>query len=172
MTVGTCGRQREVAEALRGGRWPEGGGPELRAHVDGCSMCADFVLVTEALQRAREESFRVAPVESAGILWWRAQLRRRNAAVERVGRPMRHAQLFALAINLLVVTGFAAWQVRHGVDWLGWLPDLHRFHDAGAGASWSLAGMGGDWSFILLAAGVAAVVGLSGVVVYLSLERE
>jgi hypothetical protein len=172
MTVGTCGRQREVAEILRGGRWPEGGGPELRAHVDGCGACADLVLVTEAFRRAREESFRVAPVESAGIVWWRAQLRRRNAALERVARPMRQAQLFALAINLLVVAGFAVWQVRRGVDWLGWLPDLERLREAGAGTPWSLASMSGDWSLVLLAAAVAVVVGLSGLVVYLSLERE
>jgi hypothetical protein len=172
MTVGTCGRQREVAEVLRCGQWPEGGGPELRAHVDGCSSCAGFVLVSEAFRRAREESLRAAPVESARIVWWRAQLRRRNAALERVERPMWHAQLFALSINLLVVAGFAAWQVRGGVDWRGWLPDLRRLSEAGAETPWSLASMSGDWSLVLLAAGVAAVVGLSGVVVYLSLERE
>jgi hypothetical protein len=60
MTFRTCSFEKELTQALKDGHWPQGCGPELRAHVDGCSNCGDLVLVTETFQRARSESERNA----------------------------------------------------------------------------------------------------------------
>jgi hypothetical protein len=88
MTFRPCSYERELTQALKDGHWPQGCGAELRAHVDVCGNCSDLVLVTQTFQRARCESERVAACGSPSLLWWRAQLRHRNAAAERVSRPI------------------------------------------------------------------------------------
>ena len=47
-----CSREREITEALRNGHWPEACDAELRAHVNACRSCSDFVLVTHTFQRS------------------------------------------------------------------------------------------------------------------------
>ena len=79
MSPFSCTREREVNEMLHRGHWPEACASELREHVDGCRTCSDLVLVTKTFQAARAHSAAMARPESAGALWWRAQLRRRNA---------------------------------------------------------------------------------------------
>jgi len=78
------------------------------------------VLVTETFRNARAAAAGAAKLGSPGLLWWRAQLRRRNAAVERIGRPLLSAQIFALATILLLTVGFVVSQARHGLGWLTW----------------------------------------------------
>jgi len=113
MTLRPCSREKEVAELLERGGWPQACAPDLRAHVSGCRSCGDLVLVTETFQRARAGAAGAARLASPEAIWWRAQLRRRNAAVERVGKPILGAQIFALAINLPGRRG-RGWAGSHG----------------------------------------------------------
>ena len=116
----TCSRENEVRELVERGQWPQACAPELRAHVESCRSCADYVLITTAFRSARAEAVAGVTLPPPGVLWWRAQLRRRNAAVERIGRPILGAQIFALAINLMLAVAFILWQARHGLAWLSW----------------------------------------------------
>jgi len=52
-------------------------------------------------------------------LWWRAQVRRRNSALESVSRPVAVAEGVALLILLVAVIAFAAWQHDQVAAWLG-----------------------------------------------------
>lgn len=61
MTFRTCSFEKELAQALKDGHWPEGCGPELRAHVHTCGNCSDLVLVTQTFRQARGESECAAP---------------------------------------------------------------------------------------------------------------
>jgi hypothetical protein len=111
------------------------------------------------LARLRVEGMAAARLESPGVLWWRAQLRRRAAALERVSRPMRAAQLFALVTLLAVAAGFAISEV-------GLSDGRMRFDDA-----LSALGQGGwNLGIVIPALGVLAL--LSGVAVYLASARE
>jgi len=126
-----CAREQELAEAVRSGRWPLGCEPELRAHVEGCRRCGEMAMLTAAFQQARAQAVGAADLPrpglpNAGLLWWRAQLRRRNAAMARVNRPLAGAQGFALLAMVIAVTALAGWQARHGVDWLGWWDGVRR----------------------------------------------
>ena len=169
MTFRTCTFEREVAQALKDGHWPEGCAPELRFHVEGCASCSDLVLVTQAFQGARSESAHEPPAGSPGLLWWRAQLRRRNAAAESIGRPITVAQTFALLVNVLVAVVFVASQYNHGLHWATWwsgisfsrvLPSL----STGVGAF--------DWNLALLIPGLGVVALLGGLVVYLAAQKS
>jgi hypothetical protein len=177
MTFHACSREEEVRESLQRGQWPDGCGEELRSHVEGCRRCDDVVLVSLALRGQRSEAEKTAPVIAAGPLWWRAQLRRRNAAVERMAKPIRVAQIFALTVNLVAAVGFLVWQARHGVRWMAWFTGEGRgFHAAGQGWSlsseWLMAAMRPEGSLTLVIAVVGSLALLSGVAVYLATERQ
>jgi len=116
MTLRPCTCEKEVTELLARGQRPEAFTPELRAHVSGCRSCGDLVLVTETFQRARAEG-RDRRDSLLPERLVEAQLRRRNAAIERVNKPILGAQIFALAINLVLVIG--CWPGRRGKDWVG-----------------------------------------------------
>jgi hypothetical protein len=124
MMLRSCTREAEVKALVERGQWPQACVPELRVHVDSCRSCSELALVTAAFQRARSQAVGVAKLGSPGLLWWRAQLRRRNVAVERISRPILSAQIFALALNLVLAAAVAVWQARHGIAWLTWLEEL------------------------------------------------
>lgn len=176
MMLRACPREKEVKELVERGQWPVAAAtaPELRAHVDGCRSCGDLVLVAMAFQNARAEAAGEAKVGSAGALWWRAQLRRRNAAVERLGRPILGAQIFALAVNLLLVVGLVVWQARHGLTWFAQLPLTASFHlDSGwLDSGWFDSLLSSGWSSLVLIFAAATLALLSGVVVYLAAEKQ
>jgi hypothetical protein len=172
MTLRPCSREKEVAELLERGGWPQACAPDLRAHVSGCRSCGDLVLVTETFQRARAGAAGAARLASPEAIWWRAQLRRRNAAVERVGKPILGAQIFALAINLFIVLGLLAWQARQGLGWLTWLEQLPQAGTLHLERMWSSALLNPGWSLTVLIPAAATLALLSGVVVYLASEKQ
>ena len=169
MTFRTCSREKDLEQALKDGHWPQGCGPELRTHVESCASCSDFVLVTQTFQRARSESEQEAPSASANLLWWRAQLRKRNAATERVSRPVTFAERFALFVYVVVGLVFVASQYRHGLHWASWWSELApsralHFLPAGSGQI--------DWNLLLLISGLGVLALLSALVVYLASEKS
>lgn len=167
MTFRSCSYEADVTLALKNGHWPEGCAPELRSHVEACARCSDLVLVTQTFQHARNHSISATPEASPSLLWWRAQLRRRNTATERLTRPITIAQMFALFLYLTVGIVFVAWQYRHGLRWETWWSELastHVVHLLSLGSA-DLGGM-----FLAMSAfGMLAV--LSGIVLYLVYQK-
>jgi hypothetical protein len=154
-----CSRLGEVQQALALGHWPQACPADLRAHVEGCSRCSDEVLLTSHFQLTRTETIKAASTEPPNLLWWRAQLRRRNTALERAGRPLMAAQVFALFITVVAIAGVTA------IHWNALWDRLH------APLS-SLTAMRGDWGLAPLIIGLGAVTMLGGLVVYLTAERQ
>ncbi|MGO9340222.1 MAG: hypothetical protein ACLPY1_22230 [Terracidiphilus sp.] len=161
MSFRTCTRQTEVQRLLDQGHWPHACPAELRAHLNGCRLCAELVLVTRAFQQSRAATAAHVKLPAPGAIWWRAQLRRRNAAVERVGKPIFGAYVFALSITVLVAAVFAITQARHGLRWLEASESFHPVAWFGAGGS------------LLVLISVFAMVALVGaVLVYIAAERH
>jgi hypothetical protein len=177
MKLTSCPYETEVRELIARGQWPTACSPELRAHASDCRNCGDLVLISEAFQHARVESLAAARPVSPAVLLWRAQLRRRNAAVERVARPLLGAQIFACAVALFAAVGFAGFEARSGVQWL----TLSYWHDwfvqlpQTAAAHWdslSIASQAGSgWSWMVLIPAVATLVLLGGVAVYFATDK-
>lgn len=167
MSPFSCAREREVTELLDRGYWPEACPSELREHVNLCRMCSDLVLVSQAFQTAHKETAQLPHLESAGALWWRAQLRRRNAAIAKVGRPILGAQIFALVISVVVAAAFLA---MRGDTLKTWFADLPRILHLDALWPTALTQSTGIVSVVLPA--LATVALLSGVVAYLSTEKH
>lgn len=166
----TCPRESEVNELVARGQWPQASAPDLRDHVRACRACRDLALVAGAFQGARAETVAAAQTASvrfgsAGALWWRAQLRRRNAAVERIGRPLLGAQIFALAVSLLTAAGFIGFEARHGIAWLNWLEALPQSAPLRLSDLSSSGPFDSPWSWLWFACAAMAVL-LAGAVIY------
>jgi hypothetical protein len=149
-----CSRLDEVRQVLGKGHWPVACSPELHAHVDGCRQCGDEVLLTTQFQLARGTALADARVESPNLICWRAQLRRRDAVLQRAGRPLAAAHMFALIVGLLVAVGVVAekWQ-----NAMAMVPSIDALR--------------GDWGITPLIIGFGVLTMLCGVVVYLTAER-
>jgi hypothetical protein len=165
----SCSFESEIGRALKDGHWPEGCTPELREHVTSCSSCGDLVLVTQTFQKAKAESVNSAPVGAPGLIWWRAQLRRRSEVTTRVTRPITVAQTFAVLLNVIVATVLLAWQYNHGLQWSTWWAEITPSRSLHMLAASPAAF---DWNLMVLVPGIAAVALLGGIVVYLASEKS
>lgn len=182
MMMRTCSREVEVKALVERGQWPQACAPDLRDHVGSCRSCSDLALVTAAFQRARNQALGTAKLGSPGPIWWRAQLRRRNAAVERISKPILGAQIFALAVNLVVATVVAVWQARHGLAWLTWLQQIPHNISSLSFASLLRAdllhfdffgsGVGSLGSPLVLISALSALALVGGFVVYFASEKQ
>jgi hypothetical protein len=174
MTFRSCSCEKEVMQALKAGHWPDGCDHELRAHVENCSRCSDLVLVTAVFHQARAESVQEVLAVSPGLLWWRAQLRNRNEAAKKVSAPITVAQIFAWLVTMLSMVVLAASQYRHGLRWQVWWSEfspshaLHSFLTAASKLDWNLVSLTSG----LVAPSLAALILLSGVVVYLVSAKQ
>jgi hypothetical protein len=172
MNFKSCPNEKEVRELVARGGWPFAAEPDLRDHVLSCRSCSDLVLVSVAFKKARADSLAAAKPGAAGALWWRAQLRRRNAALERISRPLLGAEIFALAVSVLTGLGFTVFEARNGVAWLSWLegvPENAALHWDNLRAS-MLADPSWSWAVLVPAAATLALLG--GVAVYLATDRQ
>jgi hypothetical protein len=166
MSPFTCSREREISDLLHNGHWPEACPQDLRAHVEACRSCSDVVLVTEALQASRKHATPLPRLEPPGAIWWRAQLRRRNAAIEKISRPIFGAQIFAVAMSLVVVIAVAVWQFG---NWSAWLADIPATLHLDALIPASMPESSLLWVVVPIFATIAL---LSGLVVYLASEKQ
>jgi hypothetical protein len=171
MTLRPCPRQTEVRQLVTSGHWPHACPPELRAHLDGCRSCAGLLLVTQTFQASRATLSAQAKLPAAGAIWWRAQLRRRNAAVERLSRPLLGAYVFALAVTVLVASIALVSQARAGLHWLNWLPQSQSVAARIEALNpIALLGSGGAFAVLIAILGTLALAG--ALAVYFAAERQ
>ena len=161
-----CPRERELSQLLHTGHWPQACSDELRSHVASCRSCSDLVLVTESLQASRRHAAELPRLEPPGAIWWRAQLRRRNSAIQQMSRPILGAQIFAVAMTLVVVAGTTMWQFG---NWSAWFADLPSVLHLDALIPSTVAESSILW---LIVPALATIALLSGIVVYLASEKQ
>jgi hypothetical protein len=150
-----CPRQDEVRRALTQGFWPNACAVDLRAHVEQCTSCANEILITTHLQRARSEAMHAVQPGPSNLLWLRAQARRRNAAIERIGRPLAAAQAFAFAVILAAMVGIIATHWQNLTD-----------------RASSFTTILGAWGLAPIALGIGTLTLLGCLAVYLTAERQ
>ena len=116
-----CVREDEVLELIAVGRWPDSAPAELVAHAASCEICGDLMAVAGALRDDSDRARAEARVPSAGLVWWRAQLRARQQGAEAAGRPMTyvHAVGALVAGALLFTLGGLLWPwLRASIGWI------------------------------------------------------
>ena len=88
MSRAECPREQEVLDAIASSRWPSRLGEDLARHVDGCAFCKDLGFVAEALNSDFSSAIEQARVPTAGLVWWRAEIRTRQESLRVASRPI------------------------------------------------------------------------------------
>ncbi len=174
----TCPRNSEIKAVLFQGHWPNACDPELRSHIDECTQCRQQVLLTHTFQSARAQAVHAATVPHPGLLWWKAQLLRRNAALRQVGRPVTTAQIFALVVSIAASATLlirqSKLQSQTGSNWFAWLsaPFTAVHFDATSFFSSTQGGLAPAWGLVLLAAAIGTLLLLGSIIAYLASDRQ
>jgi hypothetical protein len=163
-----CDREQDVLDALSAGRWPDHCDEELRGHVSACGICRDLVDVATALKSDQDAAWPDARVPSAGVVWWRAQLRAREDAAHAAGRPVAFIQGVAASVAVwLAIALFRAVPAEYVTEWRVWLTGL--FPDATPSMSGStLTAVAPLVVFVI----VGAWLVLTPIAIYLAVEDE
>jgi hypothetical protein len=150
-----------VAAAIQG-RWPDRVDGPFRAHIAACPICTDIVAAASAIGTAREAMRNEAVIPDAGRVWWLAQVRARREASEAAGRPITAAQVIAFACAAGLVGACFGATSTWFQSMLLWL-EAQPFAPAAAAILTAHS---------LLAAGMAALVLVVPVAVYLAMGRD
>jgi hypothetical protein len=92
--------------------------------------------------------------------------------VERISRPILGAQIFALAVYLVLAAGLVVWQARSGFGWLTRLEGIPQATAIQLGSLWTSAVSGSFWTPLVMISAIATLALLGGAVVYLSSEKQ
>ena len=105
-TPSECQFESAVVGAVVGGRWPDDSSRALRAHAQGCAVCADIAQVAMVF-RSEQDAARQVRVPAAGQVWWRATVRARMEAAQVAARPITWLQGMAGAFVAGLVCAMA-----------------------------------------------------------------
>jgi len=127
MQMNECHREAEIVEAITSGRWLALNDSELRSHVADCVVCTEVVSVATELQEQNSAIVSQVRVPSAGLVWWRAELRARREAVRTAERPLTIAHAFAgaaaIGVLLAILIQMSSWFGRRFTTVAGWMPE-------------------------------------------------
>lgn len=166
MNLFSCSSEKELEATLRQGRWPHACDPDLRAHVDDCRDCQELVLVTQTLQKAKSNAEQLARLGSPGLLWWRAQLRRRNEAIQSIAEPLALAEKIGL-LGLLTAFCVLVWQGGQSADLLNFFQGLFSSGFSPLEELWAAASGVSAWVMVLGVAGLATLVLFASFAIFL-----
>jgi len=176
MKAPECPREQDVINAIVTGRWPDRCDESLSAHAAECAICEELVEVTSVLRLDREGLHEEMSLPSAGQVWWRAAVRARLEASQRVARPF--SWLFGVSVACAVGLTFAVVQLLWSPMQLAW-----GSSSSGVWASWfdfefsrlllaltNLGPLATTGVFVLL--GAAACLLLAPLALYFALSDE
>ena len=166
MNLFFCALEKELQATLLQGRWPHACDPDLRTHVDGCGDCQEIVFVTQSLQKAKSQGEQLARLRSPGLLWWRAQLRRRNEAIQSVTEPLALAEKVGL-LGLLVAFCVLVWQGSRSGDLLNLLQGLSNSGSSPLEELWAVACSMNAWIIVLGVAGLGILGFFASLAIFL-----
>jgi anti-sigma factor RsiW len=130
MSAPDCPREQDVINAIVTGQWPDRCEESLCAHAAECAVCKELVDVTSMMRLDREGLHEEMSLPSAGQVWWRAAIRARLEASERVAQPFSWlfgvsvacaAGLAIALVQLLWSPMQAAWGSSSPGAWAAWL---------------------------------------------------
>jgi predicted anti-sigma-YlaC factor YlaD len=97
-----CDREFEVLECAATGA----PGEDLRAHIAGCESCRELFDVAHSVTADRNMLMSTAHPPSAGLVWWRVNMRSRREAARTAVRAGSFIQLALLIAAIAVGLAF------------------------------------------------------------------
>lgn len=96
-----CKRESDVVQAVRAGLFSS----ELHEHVLRCTICTETRAVTTVMLQAASLRGAEDELPAAGLVWRRAETRKKELALRRATRPL----IFMRALGVVYVVLSAAW---------------------------------------------------------------
>ena len=87
---------------------------------------------------------------TAGLVWWKAQMRARREAADQAAQPIAIVEGLAWVSGVLCLVGTAIWQRRWIEEWLGWFAQITQFSHFAWSSLWSQGLRTGPWSLTLM----------------------
>ena len=109
MSAIECNREIEIVETITSGRWPAGCTDELKLHAASCPVCRDVVRVALALTQDRSDALQAVRIPSAGLVWWRSEMRARRDAVNKANRPLQIVECVAALCVIVAAAALFRW---------------------------------------------------------------
>jgi hypothetical protein len=103
-----CEKENEIREASRSGLWT----PTLREHASHCAACAEVTFVAAFLLHEAEIANSDPHLPTSGLIWWKAQLAAKNAALARATRPIT----LVTALSFLAGPLGLVWLIAESVE--------------------------------------------------------
>lgn len=132
MTRTACRYETDVFDLVWTGGWPVRAEASLQAHVAGCPICQDLVIVASAVGELDDRATSVK-LPDASAVWYSAQARARQELSRRAARPVLVAEVAALVSGLAGL--FVGWRLV-GASVGEWLARV-RWPDVPAWPAWS-----------------------------------
>lgn len=110
-----CRYESEILDAVASGRWPERLSTELHDHVTSCSICSELAMVSSIYRDDYASAMDEVRVPSAGLVWWKSELRARREAVRVASRPITLVTGIA-GVGAIAVLALVILTVAKGVD--------------------------------------------------------
>ena len=108
-----CQHESEILDAVASGRWPERMDADLHAHATSCAICSELAMVSASYRDDFDVAMREAPVPSAGLVWWKSELRACREAVRVASRPITLVQGIAGACVVALFLAVTVGILRH-----------------------------------------------------------
>ena len=106
-----CKYETDVLDAVASGRWPDRLDEELRRHATTCNICSEVAMVSALYRDEHASAMDEARIPSAGLVWWKSEIRARREAVRVASRPITLvtgiAGVFVLAVLAFGILAFA-----------------------------------------------------------------
>jgi hypothetical protein len=127
-----CVRSADLLAAMTSGPVSQLSDDELLKHAETCESCREMVTVVSALRAERDRLRRNSTVPSAGLVWWRAQLRARQQAALRAAAPVTavHAAAVVAAVVLAVALVSVLIRSLGTASLAGWVPAIPSWTEA------------------------------------------
>lgn len=162
MKLDPCAFEKDVMAAVQSGQWPNACDLALQAHLASCRHCAEMVALSSTLQTIRSETVGRAKLATPGLLFWKAQLRRRNEAMERITRPVLAAEIVGVGVAVVALV----------LILMKWIDAKGNPAQGATGAVIAWVTSGGSWGWFLGAVAMLTIVLFSGVALYLVTAKE
>ena len=162
-----CVHGAEVKQLQQLGHWPEAAGAELPRHVAACAECATQLRLTAAFAEARTRTLKDAPRSAPGLIWWRAQLRRRAEVAERLNRPLLGAQIFALLLAVSAGVFLSSAAFTSVQSCAAWMKSTQQMVAGSFVQLWS-----SPWGMAIAALMLGVALLLSGALALLAAEKN
>jgi hypothetical protein len=168
MNLPFCSQEEKIAKLAKTRRWPQDADPELATHAEKCSRCHEALFAVQMLQQLRASDVKRAHVGAPSTLWWRAQVRQQNGAVEQMVKPLVWAEILAFISMLCIAAGIVFQQltpIRHWCNSLKVAGENQFFYSA---INWFLINNENRMTSLVMLAGLTAIVCVGGLTLFLS----